>query len=54
MVLRYHNEPQKFVIAPKWPKKKTFCWWIALGDTEVDELVSIKRTRGRPVFLHHF
>merc|ERR1711924_158806 len=27
----------------KFTKKKTFAWWVALGDLEVDELVSIKR-----------
>ncbi|CAE7717068.1 UVR8, partial [Symbiodinium sp. CCMP2456] len=26
-----------------FPKKKTYSWWCILGDTEVDELVSIKK-----------
>eukprot|EP00438_Fugacium_kawagutii_P025961 Skav210738 [mRNA] locus=scaffold2652:41380:46373:+ [translate_table: standard] len=37
VVLCYDNEPMKF------PKKKTYSWWCILGDTEVDELVSIKK-----------
>lgn len=44
VVLQYENQPMKFVHAPRFPKKKTFSWWCILGDTEVDELVSIKKT----------
>ncbi|CAJ1392609.1 unnamed protein product [Effrenium voratum] len=43
VVLCYDNEPMKFVHAPRFPKKKTYSWWCILGDTEVDELVSIKK-----------
>eukprot|EP00421_Protoceratium_reticulatum_P046054 CAMPEP_0168439522 /NCGR_PEP_ID=MMETSP0228-20121227/42508_1 /TAXON_ID=133427 /ORGANISM="Protoceratium reticulatum, Strain CCCM 535 (=CCMP 1889)" /LENGTH=616 /DNA_ID=CAMNT_0008453799 /DNA_START=218 /DNA_END=2069 /DNA_ORIENTATION=- len=43
VVLCYENAPMKFVHAPRFPKKKTFSWWCILGDTEVDELVSIKK-----------
>merc|ERR1711920_318601 len=43
VVLQYENQPMKFVHAPRFPKKKTFSWWCILGDTEVDELVSIKK-----------
>jgi len=43
VVLSYANQPMKFVHAPKFPKKKTYSWWCILGDTEVDELVSIKK-----------
>jgi len=43
VVLHYENMPMKFVHAPKFPKKKTYSWWCILGDTEVDELVSIKK-----------
>eukprot|EP00397_Hematodinium_sp_SG-2012_P000336 GEMP01000336.1.p1 GENE.GEMP01000336.1~~GEMP01000336.1.p1 ORF type:complete len:2004 (+),score=418.53 GEMP01000336.1:621-6632(+) len=41
--LRYDNQPGKFAYAPKFPKKKTYSWWVMLGDTEVDELVALKR-----------
>merc|ERR1711862_170908 len=43
VVTSYENSPNKFVHAPRFPKKKTFSWWCILGDTEVDELVSIKK-----------
>merc|ERR1719277_2637024 len=43
VVMQYENIPLKFVHAPRFPKKKTFSWWCILGDTEVDELVSIKK-----------
>lgn len=43
VVLCYDNEPMRFVHAPRFPKKKTYSWWCILGDTEVDELVSIKK-----------
>eukprot|EP00927_Polykrikos_kofoidii_P084346 TRINITY_DN8859_c2_g1_i1.p1 TRINITY_DN8859_c2_g1~~TRINITY_DN8859_c2_g1_i1.p1 ORF type:complete len:2277 (+),score=381.93 TRINITY_DN8859_c2_g1_i1:118-6948(+) len=43
VVMQYENIPNKFVHAPRFPKKKTFSWWCILGDTEVDELVSIKK-----------
>eukprot|EP00928_Gymnodinium_smaydae_P012460 TRINITY_DN14514_c2_g7_i2.p1 TRINITY_DN14514_c2_g7~~TRINITY_DN14514_c2_g7_i2.p1 ORF type:complete len:728 (-),score=133.14 TRINITY_DN14514_c2_g7_i2:1011-3194(-) len=43
VVLHYENMPMKFVHAPRFPKKKTYSWWCILGDTEVDELVSIKK-----------
>jgi len=43
VVMHYENMPIKFVHAPRFPKKKTFSWWCILGDTEVDELVSIKK-----------
>lgn len=43
VAVRYVNRPSKFAIAPKFPKKKTYSWWVILGDTEVDELVSSKR-----------
>eukprot|EP00931_Biecheleriopsis_adriatica_P074347 TRINITY_DN48427_c0_g1_i1.p1 TRINITY_DN48427_c0_g1~~TRINITY_DN48427_c0_g1_i1.p1 ORF type:complete len:2277 (-),score=572.30 TRINITY_DN48427_c0_g1_i1:97-6843(-) len=43
VILSYDNEPMKFVHAPRFPKKKTYSWWCILGDTEVDELVSIKK-----------
>ncbi|OLP83835.1 Ultraviolet-B receptor UVR8 [Symbiodinium microadriaticum] len=43
VILCYDNEPMKFVHAPRFPKKKTYSWWCILGDTEVDELVSIKK-----------
>ena len=43
VVMCYENLPLKFVHAPRFPKKKTFSWWCILGDTEVDELVSIKK-----------
>lgn len=43
VVMQYDNMPLKFVHAPRFPKKKTFSWWCILGDTEVDELVSIKK-----------
>jgi len=43
VVMHYENQPIKFVHAPRFPKKKTFSWWCILGDTEVDELVSIKK-----------
>mmetsp|Transcript_51289 Transcript_51289/g.135511 ORF Transcript_51289/g.135511 Transcript_51289/m.135511 type:complete len:396 (+) Transcript_51289:2-1189(+) len=43
VVMLYENLPLKFVHAPRFPKKKTFSWWCILGDTEVDELVSIKK-----------
>jgi len=43
VVLSYENMPMKFVHAPRFPKKKTFSWWCILGDTDVDELVSIKK-----------
>jgi len=43
VVLQYDNMPLKFVHAPRFPKRKTFSWWCMLGDTEVDELVSIKK-----------
>jgi preprotein translocase subunit Sec63 len=43
VVCSYRNLPEKYAIAPKFSKKKTFAWWVALGDLEVDELVSIKR-----------
>jgi len=41
--MNYENTPCKFVHAPRFPKKKTYSWWCILGDTEVDELVSIKK-----------
>jgi activating signal cointegrator complex subunit 3 len=44
VVLQYENQPLKFVHAPRFPKKKTFSWWCILGDTEVDELVAIKKS----------
>jgi len=44
VVLHYENVPMKFVHAPRFPKRKTFSWWCILGDTEVDELVSIKKS----------
>merc|ERR1712187_760099 len=43
VILLYENTPMKFVHAPRFPKKKTFSWWCILGDTEVDELVAIKK-----------
>lgn len=43
IVLSYENTPMKFVHAPRFPKKKSYSWWCILGDTEVDELVSIKK-----------
>eukprot|EP00930_Biecheleria_cincta_P022697 TRINITY_DN16541_c0_g2_i1.p1 TRINITY_DN16541_c0_g2~~TRINITY_DN16541_c0_g2_i1.p1 ORF type:complete len:2306 (+),score=474.18 TRINITY_DN16541_c0_g2_i1:62-6919(+) len=43
VILHYDNLPMKFVHAPRFPKKKTYSWWVILGDTEVDELVSIKK-----------
>jgi len=43
VVLSYENTPARFVHAPRFPKKKTFSWWCMLGDTEVDELVAIKK-----------
>jgi len=43
IVLHYENLPMKFVYAPRFPKKKAFSWWCILGDTDVDELVSIKK-----------
>jgi preprotein translocase subunit Sec63 len=43
VVMKYENQPMKFVHAPRFPKKKTFSWWCILGDTEVDELVAIKK-----------
>ena len=43
VALCYGNDPAKYAIAPKFPKKKTFSWWVVLGDFEVDELISAKR-----------
>jgi len=43
VILHYDNLPMKFVHAPRFPKRKTYSWWVILGDTEVDELVSIKK-----------
>lgn len=43
VLMSYENQPMKFVYAPRFPKKKTYSWWCILGDTEVDELVSIKK-----------
>lgn len=43
VVMQYQNQPLKFVHAPRFPKKKTYSWWCILGDTEVDELVAIKK-----------
>jgi len=43
IVLCYENSPMKFVHAPRFPKRKSYSWWCILGDTEVDELVSIKK-----------
>jgi len=43
VTLRYNNSCAKFAHAPKFPKKKTYSWWVMLGDTEVDELVALKR-----------
>ncbi|CAE8695592.1 unnamed protein product, partial [Polarella glacialis] len=44
VIMLYDNMPMKFVYAPNFPKsKKTYSWWVILGDTEVDELVSIKK-----------
>lgn len=43
VVMYYENLPAKFVHAPRFPKKKTYSWWCILGDTDVDELVSIKK-----------
>mmetsp|Transcript_111444 Transcript_111444/g.322204 ORF Transcript_111444/g.322204 Transcript_111444/m.322204 type:complete len:1102 (+) Transcript_111444:1-3306(+) len=58
VVMSYDNMPMKFVHAPRFPKKKTFSWWCILGDTEVDELVSIKKailpTRARVERRVHF
>lgn len=41
--LRYINTPEKYAIAPRFPKKKTFSWWVTVGDVEVDELIASKR-----------
>ena len=41
--LWYENAPMKFAYAPKFPKKKTYSWWLLLGDAENDELISMKR-----------
>jgi len=43
VILCYENMPMKFVHAPRVPKRKSYSWWCILGDTEVDELVSIKK-----------
>jgi len=43
VILCYENMPMKFVHAPRFPKRKSYSWWCILGDTEVDELVSIKK-----------
>jgi hypothetical protein len=43
VVMRYVNDPMKYVHAPRFPKKKTYSWWCMLGDLEVDELVAIKK-----------
>ena len=39
----YANQPMKFAYAPKFPKKKTYSWWLLLGDAENDELIQMKR-----------
>ena len=49
VVMQYQNQPLKFVHAPRFPKKKTYSWWCILGDTEVDELVAIKKVISRVV-----
>jgi len=43
--LKYGNVPEKYFMAAKseFTKKKTFSWWVLLGDLEVDELVDVKR-----------
>jgi len=60
VILQYENQPMKFVHAPRFPKKKTYAWWVILGDDdpEIDELVESKKVlmpaRARDQVSRHF
>ncbi|CAD7959463.1 unnamed protein product [Amoebophrya sp. A120] len=45
----YANSPMKYAFAPKFPKKKTYSWWLLLGDAENDELIQMKRVLMQPL-----
>lgn len=45
----YENTPMKLAHCPRFPKKKTYSWWLLLGDAENDELIQMKRCLMEPV-----